>query len=166
MNIRTISEEEIDMTQEFLFKMVKNLFGHDVNPVYHHDIINVKEVYIKSKTNTLIGAFDQNNTLIGTIGVKQFVDRFEAIKGIYQEDVTAEIGRCYINKDLRRAGVGSALFDHLLEFCRESGYKTIYLHTHRHLPGGFDFWIKKGFTVKLEEDDQEKTVHMEKVLLK
>ena len=164
MNIRQISIQEVPATQEFLFHMVKKLFGHDKNPVYHNDIINMEQVYINEKRNTLIGAFDQDNNLVGTIGVKRFVDRFEAIQGMHKEELTAELGRCYINEDLRRTGIGSMLMEQMVKFCKGSGYEKIYLHTHRHLPGGFDFWIKNGFVITLEEDDIEKTIHMEKGL--
>ena len=163
-HIRRIDVEEVSIAQDFLFKMVKKLYNSDRNPLYHNDIINMKEVYIENNRNILIGAFDEDGQLIGTIAVKQFVNRFKALNGIYKEELTAELGRCYIDENLRRKGVGSFLFDKILEFCKESGYEKIYLHTHRHLPGGFDFWRKMGFVITIEEDDEEKTVHMEKLV--
>ncbi|PAB60131.1 GNAT family N-acetyltransferase [Anaeromicrobium sediminis] len=162
INIRNISTEEVPIAQEFLFKMVKKLYNCEENPLYHNDIINMKEFYINEKRKTIIGAFDKENHLVGTIAVKQFIDRFDSIKGIYREYTTAELGRCYINEDLRRKGIGSLLFDNIVQFCKESGYEKIYLHTHKHLPGGFDFWKKKGFLITVEDDDEEETVHMEK----
>lgn len=162
ISFRNISMEEISIVQDFLFKMVKNLFNCDKNPLYHNDIINMKEIYIDDKRNTIIGAFDEENNLVGTIAVKRFVDRFVSIRRMYSEYKTAELGRCYIDKDLRRKGIGSCLLDRIVQFCKESGYEKIYLHTHKHLPGGFDFWNKKGFLITVEEDDEEKTVHMEK----
>jgi GNAT superfamily N-acetyltransferase len=162
IDIRHVRIEEIALAQEFLFKMIKKLYNYDANPGYHQDIINMREWYINEKRNTIIGAFDKENNLVGTIAVKPFIDRFEALKGIYREDTTAELGRCYINEDLRRQGIGSMLFDSIIQFCKESDYEKIYLHTHRHLPGGFDFWKKKGFVITVEEDNEEETVHMEK----
>ncbi len=165
IHVRRIDVEEVQIAREFLFKMVKKLFNTDENPLYHHDIINLKETYIDNKKNTLLGAFNELGELIGTIAVKQFVDRFKVLEGRYKEEVTAELGRCYINESLRRKGIGSLLLEELLQFCKESGYEKIYLHTHRHLPGGFDFWNKKGFVITVEEEDKEKTVHMEKEVL-
>ncbi|WP_196000408.1 GNAT family N-acetyltransferase [Clostridium sp. 1001271B_151109_B4] len=162
ISIRNIGIEEVPIAQEFLFKMIRKLFNYDIDPMYHNDIINMQEFYINEKRNTIIGAFDRENNLVGTIAVKPFIDRFDVIKGRYKQDTTAEIGRCYINQDLRRQGVGTLLFDSIVQFCKENGYEDIYLHTHRHLPGGFDFWIKKGFFIIVEEDNEEKTVHMVK----
>lgn len=162
INVRSIDIEDIPMAQDFLFKMVKKLYGYDKNPLYHKDIINMKEAYISEKRNNIIGAFDKENKLIGTIAVKRYDDRLESIKGIYDVNKTAELGRCYLKEDLRRKGIGSLLFNKVVEFCKESKYETIYLHTHRHLPGGFDFWKKSGFTIKIEENNEEETIHMEK----
>lgn len=164
MSVRNISIKEMPIAQEFLFKMVKKLFNTDENPLYHNDIINMEDIYINEKRNAIIGAFDKENNLVGTIAVKHFIDRFEAIKGMYSEYKTAELGRCYIDEDLRRKGIGSLLLDSMVQFCKESEYEKIYLHTHRHLPGGFDFWIKKGFVITVEDDDEAKTVHMEKTI--
>lgn len=165
IHIRRIDEEEVQIAQKFLFKMVKKLFDTDENPLYHNDIINLKEVYIDNKKNALVGAFNESGELVGTIAVKQFVDRFKVLEGMYKEEVTAELGRCYIDENLRRKGIGSLLLEEIVQFCKGSGYEKIYLHTHRHLPGGFDFWVKKGFVITVEENDKEKTVHMEKEVL-
>ncbi len=160
--VRSIILEDIPLAQDFLFEMIKKLYGYDKTPLYHNDIINMKEVYIDEPRNSIIGAFDKENNLIGTIAIRQYEDRIEAVRGIYTIDKTAELGRMYIKEELRRKGVGSLLFNKMVEFCRESEYETIYLHTHKHLPGGFDFWKKSGFIVKIEEDNEEETIHMEK----
>lgn len=164
IKIRNICTEEIPIAKEFLFKMVKKLYNSDENPLYHNDIINMKELYLNERRNAIIGAFDKENNLVGTIAVKQFINRFESLKGMYMEYKTAELGRCYINEDLRRKGIGSLLFDNMIQFCKENGYEKIYLHTHKHLPGGFDFWKKKGFLITVEENNEEETVHMEKTI--
>lgn len=75
---------------------------------------------------------------------------------------SSELGRCYIREDLRRMGVGSLLLDHMVDCCRAQGYERIYLHTHRHLPGGLDFWQKKNFAITVEELEGQKSVHMER----
>ncbi|WFA09310.1 GNAT family N-acetyltransferase [Tissierella sp. Yu-01] len=162
ISIRIINAEEVPVAQEFLFRMVKDLYNFDRHPVYHKDIINMEEIYINKKRNSIMGAFTQDGSLIGTIAVKQFDNRFMVLKGMYRGELTAEVGRCYLNEDYRKKGLGSLLLDNLIKFCRENGYEKLYLHTHKHLPGGFDFWRKKGFIVTVEEDNIEKNVHMER----
>lgn len=162
--IRRIDMDEISIVQDFIFKMLKKLYNSDKNPLYHNDIINMQEVYIENNKNTIIGAFNQDNELVGTIAIKQFVNRFKCLEGVYNEELTAEVGRCYIDENLRRTGIGSRLLDEVIKLCQERGYEKIYLHTHKHLPGGFDFWKKKGFVVTVEEQDKEKTVHMERLV--
>lgn len=164
VQIRRLQIDEIPKGQDFIFGMLKTLYNSERNPLYHNDIINMKEVYIDNKNNTIVGAFNGEGDLIGTISVKEFVNRFESLKELYKGEFVAEVGRCYINQDLRRKGVGSALFEEVFNFCREIGYEKIYLHTHKHLPGGFDFWVKKGFVITVEEDDKAKTIHMEKTI--
>lgn len=162
INIRIINVEEVPAAQEFLFKIVKDLYNFDKHPLYHRDIINMEEIYINKKRNTIMGAFDQDGCLVGTIAVKQFDNRFKVLEGMYRGELTAEVGRCYIKEDCRKKGLGSLLLDNTIQFCRKNGYEKLYLHTHKHLPGGFDFWKKKGFVVTVEEDNNEKNVHMER----
>lgn len=76
IHVRRIAVEEVQIARAFLFKMVKKLLNTYEKPLYHHDIINLKETYIDNKKNTLVGAFNESGELIGTIAVKQFVDRF------------------------------------------------------------------------------------------
>jgi GNAT superfamily N-acetyltransferase len=86
------------------------------------------------------------------------------LKGRYHLPTTAEVGRCYIDAGLRRQGIGSRLVTAMTEFCREHGYRTMYLHTHRFLPGGFNFWEKQGFVITIDQGGSLDIVHMEKLL--
>lgn len=162
--IRPLDSDDVDKAQTFLFGMVKQMFDMDRHPVFHKDIIELHSTYIEDEDHIILGAFTKEHVLIGTIAMKHFVDRFKSLKGFYDESKTAEIGRCYLNPNWRRKGVGSELFYNMVNFCRASDYKQIYLHTHRSLPGGFDFWLKMGFEVTIEEEDASKTIHMEKRL--
>jgi len=164
VDIRPLDLEDLDKAQTFLFGMVKQMFDMDRHPIFHKDIIELDSTYIEDEDHIIFGAFTKENVLIGTIATKHFVDRFESIKGIYDESKTAEIGRCYLDANWRRKGIGSELFHKMIAFCRASRYELLYLHTHRSLPGGFDFWLKMGFEIIVEEDDASKTIHMEKKL--
>ena len=43
-------------------------------------------------------------------------------------------------------------------------YESIYLHTHKTLPGAIEFWKKMGFIIFLDENDELETVHMDKII--
>lgn len=162
--IRELGSEDISIAQKFLFKMVKELFDSSPNDLYHNDIFNLEKFYINKPRNTMIGAFDNDNNIIGTIAIKPYIDRFESLKGRYNDKTTTELARCYIDENFRRKGLGSALNDRLIRFCKDNGYEIIYLHTHRHLPGGLHFWLKKGFHITTEDKGEQETVHMEKYI--
>ncbi|MNW68621.1 hypothetical protein D3C74_474280 [compost metagenome] len=49
---------------------------------------------------------------------------------------------------------------------KDMHYTTLYLHTHRFLPGAVDFWKRQGFTLIAEQDDDWQTVHMDKLACK
>ena len=49
------------------------------------------------------------------------------------------------------------------QFCKKSGYKLVYLHTHKYLAGALEFWQFQGFRVRLDEGGPRQTVHMEKI---
>ncbi len=158
--IKRITQNEVKQAEAFLTRMMKVLFDSEVNETYHKDILNLETFYVENEDQSLIGAFDRFGNIVGTIAAKSFVDRFPVLGERYRNVKTVEVGRCYIEADLRKQGIGSLLFDKLIEFCHECEYEKIYLHTHRHLPGGFDFWIKKGFGITVEEQDRD-IVHME-----
>lgn len=158
--IKTITKNDVEQAEAFLRRMVKVLFNSQVKETYHKDILNLESFYIENEDQSLIGAFDTSGNIVGTIAAKQFVDRFPVLEGRYNGLKTVEVGRCYIEADLRKQGIGSMLFDQLVDFCKERAYEKIYLHTHRHLPGGYPFWVKKGFEVTVEEKAHD-VVHME-----
>lgn len=158
--VKRITENEIDEVTVYLKRIMKELFDCEINRDYHNDIIHMSDFYVKNDDHILIGAYNEKNEVVGTIAAKTFIDRFEELDGRYKDLRTVEVGRCYIETKLRRQGIGSILLDELKVFCQERSYEKIYLHTHRHLPGGFDFWDKKGFEI-ICEDSSNDIVHME-----
>lgn len=164
VEIRAIQDTEVEQAQEFLFQNLKELYNIPRDYPNNKDILGMKEIYLQIKSNSILGAFTKDNQLVGTIAVRPYDDRIAVVKGRYNSQFTADLGRCYIEKSLRRQGIGSLLVEGIFQFCRQAGYKIIYLHTHKFLPGGFQFWQAKGFTITVDEGDPDQTVHLEKVL--
>lgn len=163
VTVQKITAREVVEVQKFLLEQCRELYGGKISANQYNDIENLENNYIKPTRNTILGAFTSGK-LIGTIAVSTYNDRIKILKGRYRLDITAEIGRCYIDAQMRRQGIGSMLFNKAVDFCREQGYNILYLHTHRFLPGGFAFWQKHGFVITIDEQDCYKTVHMEKIL--
>jgi len=162
MQIRVITENDIKQVQDFLMKHLVELFNSDGQAAVTDDVWGLKESYVLPERNNMWGAYDESGELLGTIAIAQYNGRIEPLKGRYDLFTTAEIGRCYINENMRRKGIGKLLLDKAVEFCVDKGYKTIYLHTHHFLPGGYNFWQKNNFSVVLDEGGSYEIVHMEK----
>ena len=149
--------------QKFLFSYIKQEFGFDYVPEWHEDIINFKEYYIDSENNNFFVALNpENYEIIATIGVRAYDKHFEEFKDVYSKDNTASIWRLFVDKNYRRCGLASKMFYIAENFAMQSNYQNIYLHTHKTLNGALEFWMKMGFIVTLDCNDNLQTVHMDK----
>lgn len=162
IEIRIIDEDSLSAARDFLLQQCRELYGREFQSAKNQDIWNLQEVYLNTAGNIMLGAFLRGGNLVGTAAACAYNDRIAAVKGRYGLDTTAEIARCYIDKTLRRRGIGSLLVQKVQEFCFKQGYRTLYLHTHKFLPGGFSFWQSQGFAIVIEEYGPDETVHMEK----
>ncbi|MBM7602905.1 GNAT superfamily N-acetyltransferase [Metabacillus crassostreae] len=163
MEIRKVKKEEIQQVGQFLEETMGAVFPFPLSEASKRDITEMEELYLTKEKTTLLAAF-KNGKVVGTIGVRPYDDRIASIKGRYELETTCEIIKCYVDQNLRRAGIGSELFSSIEQYCQEAGYKTLYLHTQKFLPGGYSFWQKKEFSMVLDEQDEFETVHFEKVV--
>jgi ribosomal protein S18 acetylase RimI-like enzyme len=81
------------------------------------DIDDVPSAYLLSPDNHFWVAVNQKGEVVGNIGVQQC------------EDGVAEIRRLRVRQDSRRRGVGSALMETAVKFCRERNFLKITLDT-------------------------------------
>ena len=109
----------------------------------------------------MLCAWSEKQELIATLAVCQYNDRITELRGRYNLRETAEICRCYVDERYRRQGIGSQLFALADVFCQQHQYKTLYLHTHHFLPGGYHFWLRNNFKVIMDMQDEWQLVHME-----
>ena len=134
-------------TQKFLFKQIKKEYGYGYVPEYHKDIINLDEI-------------------IATIAVRGYDKKFKEFEGLYNKEDTASIWRLYVDEKYRRLGLATKLFKLVESFSYLNSYKEIYLHTHKNLNGGLNFWKKMGFETTVDTNNDLQTVHMIKKLPK
>ena len=155
--------EQIAEVQEFLFKMVKLEFGYDYVPEWHQDIVNMNEFYINPQRNNFFVAYvEETGEIIATIGIRAYDKDFPEFRDMYSKDTTSSIWRLFVDRRCRRYGLASKMFSIAENFANRSGYRDIYLHTHKDLDGALEFWLKMGFVVALDAEDVLQTVHMDK----
>lgn len=154
-------------TQEFLFKQIKKEYGYGYVPKYHKDIMNLNEYYINPRKNNLFLAKNpENDEIIATIAVRGYDKKFKEFEGLYNKEDTASIWRLYVDEKYRRLGLATKLFKLVESFSYLNNYKEIYLHTHKNLNGGLNFWKKMGFETTVDTNNDLQTVHMIKKLPK
>lgn len=159
--VMAIQEHQVDAAVRFAMKVRREVFpmlNHETLP---QDLLHFHEHYMHSDQSKFLVAVTENNEIIGSIGIVPYDGRIEVIKGRYPEGTAAEVVKCYVDAEYRRHGIGSLLAGALKEAMREMAYDTLYLHTHRFLPGAVDFWMRQGFAIVAEQYDEWQTVHME-----
>ncbi|MFB8375812.1 GNAT family N-acetyltransferase [Paenibacillus taichungensis] len=161
-----IQEHQINDAIDFAMRVRKEVFpmlDHEELPV---DLEQFKEHYLDSADAVFLVAVNQDEEIVGSIGILPYDGRIEIVNGRYPEQSAAEIVKCYVDSKYRRYGIGSLLVRELEKVVAELQYTTLYLHTHRFLPGAVDFWKRQGYVVIVEQDDDWQTVHMDKLVCK
>lgn len=168
VNIKELSndKEEIKKVQKFLFKMIKKEFGYDYIPEWHADIVNMDEYYIIPERNAFFVAYSEDGEIIATIGIRAYDKDFEQLRGLYTKESTTSIWRLFVDERYRRYGLATKIYSVAEKFAKEKGFSDIYLHTHRNLPGAYQYWMKMGFITRLDEKDELETIHMDKHIRK
>ncbi|WP_440109501.1 GNAT family N-acetyltransferase [Paenibacillus sp. QZ-Y1] len=162
----TIQEYQMNDAIDFAMRVRREVFpmmDHTRLPV---DFQQFKEHYLDSDDAIFLVAVMEDNRIVGSIGILPYDGRIEAIAGRYPAQSAAEIVKCYVDPAYRRYGIGSLMVKELERVVREMHYTTLYLHTHRFLPGAVDFWKRQGYVVVVEQDDDWQTVHMDKLSCK
>ncbi|MFC9709763.1 GNAT family N-acetyltransferase [Paenibacillus sp. NPDC056933] len=158
-----IQEHQMNAAIDFAMRVRREVFpmiDHERLPA---DLEQFREHYLDSADAVFLVAVMEDNRIVGSIGILPYDGRIEAIAGRYPSQSAAEIVKCYVDSEYRRYGIGSLLVNELEKVVRDMQYTTLYLHTHRFLPGAVDFWKRQGYVFICEQQDDWQTVHMEKV---
>ena len=106
----------------------------------------------------------ENNDDFAPYECKEY-DKDYNIKGkTYTPDTTASIYRVFVNSKYRHCKVGSKLVNKIEQFCKQTQYNTIYLHTQKDSYGALPFWMHNNYKITYNTHDSLGTIHMEKVL--
>lgn len=162
--IRKITASDIQPVLDFIVPMLQEVYPNIPDVAVRWDLANMEDAYIIPDNSAMFAAFDSNGQVVGTVAIRPYDDRLEAVRGCYHVSATAELSRCYIKRSLRRQGIASALVAAIENYCEQYGYQTICLHTHKFLPGGFPFWLSQDYIIKRENLENLETVYMDKRL--
>lgn len=104
------------------------------------DLLNISGEYIARGGNFWIAK--DNEKLIGSIGIMPYSSEIAVMKKFFVYEIYQ--GEPY--------HIGRKLYDALLSFAREQGYKTILLDTPHNTARAHEFYQKAGF-LKVDEED-------------
>ena len=139
----TISQFEEKYTQDVI-DIVLHFQNDGTRPIIsvedQPDLLNIIGEYINTGGNFWIAKNDE--MLIGTIGIMPYSSEIAILKKFFvYEDYQGTPNH-----------MGQKLYDVLLNFAKEKGYKTILLDTPRNTERAHKFYKRAGFQ-KIEESD-------------
>ncbi|WP_433744423.1 GNAT family N-acetyltransferase [Paenibacillus amylolyticus] len=164
--VTPVQSHQIDDAIDFAMRVRREVFPMMDHTKLPEDFEQFREHYLDSDGSIFLVAMIRDTGIVGSIGILPYDGRIEAVDGRYAAQSAAEIVKCYVDPAYRRYGIGSMLVKELENVVKDMHYRTLYLHTHRFLPGAVDFWKRQGFTVITEQEDDWQTVHMDKLACK
>lgn len=97
--------------------------------------------YIKAGGSFWI-AVDENDNIIGTIGLRKYNDK------------EAELKKLYVRKDYRGKGLSKELYNIMIKKSLDDKLNRIFLGTYEELDVAIKFYLKRGFVQKEKLDEE------------
>ena len=128
VNIRSYEESYNKAINDFIISIYVEEFGFEEHreEIEKHN----NEIYKKSDGKLWI-ALNEKNEIFGTIAL------------LKHSDDNVELKKFYVRKDYRGQGVSKALYEKVMDMCKESGFKRIFLGTYERLETAIQFYIKR-----------------------
>ena len=111
----------------------------------HWDFPLFFEAKVATELSEFLGRYDEKRDSFWTASLKGRVEGFITIDGIYSEKEGAHLRWFIISDILRGRGIGNRLIKEALDFCRNQGYKRVYLWTFEGLKAARHLYEKSGF---------------------
>ncbi len=99
------------------------------------DIDDIESVYMGTEGNHFWVAENQRGQVVGMIGVQQ------------HETNVGQVRRLRVSQDFRRRGIGKALLEKAIGFCRENGHLKVAMDTFAERSIVSDMFTKQGFVL-------------------
>lgn len=159
--ITPVEAHQVDEILPYVIEFRRELFPTLDPRIIPKDLLHFVSNYIKNETGIFLQARDENNKIIGVIGMMPFDYRFPHLS--VGKEKTVEVARLFVEPDYRRYGLGTKLFEELEKQAYERKIHRLYLHTHPSLTGAYEFWLKQGFDLMIFCNESNfPTYHMQK----
>ena len=129
--IRRFDKKDAAGVKELILTILTKEYPFDKSAYSDSDLDKVDEVYGGSKDSFFVS--DDGGSIAGTVGIKE------------DDKDSALLRRFFVSPDHRRRGVGSALLNEALEFCRKEGYKKVIFRCTDRMRDAMRLCEKKGF---------------------
>ena len=134
MEIKSYEEKYKERVIKLIFDIAEIELGHH-SKSGRPDIKNIPEFYQKNGKNNFWVAVDEDDNLVGTIGITDC------------KNGNGELQRMYVRQDMRRQGIATKLLAELLSFAKEKQYRAIYLTTVDEPGAKHSFYKDSGFEI-------------------
>ena len=111
----------------------------------HWDFSVFFEAKVATELSEFLGRYDERRDGFWTASLNGRVEGSITIDGIHAEKEGAHLRWFIVSDVLRGRGVGNQLIDKALDFCRNKGYKRVYLWTFEGLDAAKHLYEKCGF---------------------
>jgi ribosomal protein S18 acetylase RimI-like enzyme len=109
--------------------------------------------------------YDENNgRIVWTLAARPYDKEYPSLYWKYNSLDTASLWRHYVDPDYRRKWYASSLYRVCEKHLLKKGFQNIYLHVQDNWSGSLEYRKIQGFSETFRENDQWKTIHMEKIL--
>ncbi len=111
------------------------------------------KAYLTNGVHELVNQFDEGRDCIYILDYDGVPSGCAAIKQV--DEVTAKFRFFFLDSKLRGLGAGHILLDRALDFCRDKGYKHLFLWTFSTLKAARHLYKSKGFKITETQENKE-----------
>jgi GNAT superfamily N-acetyltransferase len=111
----------------------------------HRDFTVFFEAKVATELSEFLGRYDEKCDGFWTASFKGLIEGSITIDGIHAEKEGAHLRWFIVSDVLRGRGIGNRLIEEALNFCRNKGYKRVYLWTFEGLNVAKHLYEKNGF---------------------
>ncbi len=130
-SIRRFEAKDASGAKDLILSVLTKEYPFDKSVYSDSDLDRIGEVYGGKKDFFLVS--DDNGAVVGTVGIKE------------DDADSALLRRLFVSPGHRRHGIGSALLDEALLFCRKEGYKRVIFRCTDRMREAIGLCEKKGF---------------------